>query len=109
MNPSEMLDLTNEEQYEREIFQTFLDNGDWEYARLGLGEDHVGLYLVDLDDSGVFLTQKHYVKDTFSAQDVIAEGLALNVFEKYDKDDIRYNINSCTHTNWETFLARVAR
>lgn len=109
MNTSNMLDLTNEEQYEREIFQTFADNGDWEYARLGLGEDHVGLYLVDLEDSGEFLAKKHYVKDTFSAHDVIMEGLALNVFEKYEKDDIRYNINSCTHTNWETFLARVSR
>jgi len=109
MNPSEMLDTHNDEQYEQEIFQTFDDNGDWEYTRLGLGEDHVGLYLVDLDDSGERFREKLYVKDTFSSHDVIMEGLAMNVFEKYEKDDIRYNINDTTHTNWETFLARVGR
>jgi hypothetical protein len=109
MNNSEMLDLTNEEQYEREIFQVFADNGDWEYTRLGMGEDHVGLYLVDLEDGGEFFTKKHYINDSFSAHDVIMEGLALNVFVKYEKDDIRYNIENDTSTNWETFLKRVIR
>ena len=104
-----MLDLSNEEQYENEIFQTFGDNGDWEYTRCGLGEDHIGLYLVDLEDSGEFLREKLYINDTFSAHDVIKEGLALNVFEKDEKDDIRYNINDETSTSWETFLKRIAR
>jgi hypothetical protein len=108
-NPSEMLDLGNHAQFKREVFQTFDDNGDWEYTRMGLGEDHIGLYLVDLEDTGALLREKLYVNDRFSAHDVILEGLALNVFEKYEKDDIRYNINECTNTNWETFLERVGR
>ncbi len=109
MKPSEMLDTHNDEQWEKEIFQTFDDNGDWEYTRLGMGEDHIGLYLVDLDDSGERYREKLYVKDTFSSHDVIMEGLAMNVFEKYEKDDIRYNIEDCTNTNWEKFLERVGR
>ncbi len=109
MNTSAMLDTHNDEQYEKEIFQTFDDNGDWEYTRLGMGEDHIGLYLVDLDDTGERFREKLYVNDRFSAHDVILEGLALNVFEKYEKDDIRYNINDETNVNWETFLERVGR
>ena len=91
---SEMLDLNNDEQYSNEIFQTFEDNGDWEYTRLGLGEDHIGLYLVDLDDTGDQFREKLYVDDTtFSASDVIAEGLYLGVFERDDSDVVRYNLN----------------
>ena len=102
------LDVSNEEQFENEIFQMFDDNGDWEYTRIGMGEDHIGLYLVDLEDSGENLREKIYVNDRFSAHDVIMEGLAMNVFEKYDKDDIRYNINGETETSWEKFLKRVS-
>jgi hypothetical protein len=109
MNTSEMLDTQNDEQWQNEIFQTFDDNGDWEYTRLGMGEDHIGLYLVDLDDSGERFREKLYINDSFSAHDVIMEGLSLNVFEKYEKDDIRYNINDETATSWDTFLKRVAR
>lgn len=102
-----MLDLENEVQYEREVFQIFMDNGDHEYLRLGMGEDHIGLYLVDLDDSGERFREKLYIKDTFSAHDVIMEGVALNVFEQYERDAIRYNMNG--EANWEKFLARVSR
>lgn len=109
MKPSEMLDTQNNEQWQNEIFQTFTDNGDWEYTRLGMGEDHIGLYLVDLDDTGERFRGKLYINDSFSAHDVIMEGLALNVFEKYDEDEIRYNINDETATSWDTFLKRVAR
>ena len=104
---SEPLNLADNNQYNQEIFQTFDDNGDWEYTRLGLGEDHIGLYLVDLDDTGDQFREKLYVNDTFSAGDVINEGLALGVFEKYDKDDIRFNIAG--EINFEKFLERVTR
>lgn len=108
MKTSEMLDLENDEQYQNEIFQTFDDNGGWGYTRLGLGEDRIGLYLVDLDDSGEQFREKLYVNDRFSAHDVIMEGLALNVFSE-SGDEIYYNIEDETSTSWATFLERVAR
>ena len=107
MNTYEQLDLNNDEQYRQEIFQTFDDNGDWEYTRLGLGEDHIGLYLVDLDDTGDQFREKLYVNDTFSASDVINEGLALGVFVKDDEGDIRYNMDEVD--NWALLLERVSR
>ena len=103
-----MLDLNNDEQYSNEIFQTFEDNGDWEYTRLGLGEDHIGLYLVDLDDTGEQFREKLYVDDTtFSASDVIAEGLYLGVFVKDEEGNIRYNMDGVG--KWDLLLARVSR
>ena len=104
---SEQLDLHNDEQYRQEIFQVLDDNGDWEYPRLGLGEDHIGLYLVDLDDTGEQFREKLYVNDTFSAGDVIKEGLTLGVFVKDDEGDIRYNMDGVD--NWDLLLARVSR
>ena len=104
---SEQLDLDNTKQYHEEIFRTFQDNGDWEYVRLGLGEDHIGLYLVDLDDTGERFREKLYVNDTFSAQDVINEGLALEVFIAWDHNDVRYNLDG--EGNWAKFLERVSR
>ena len=104
---SEQLDLNNAEQYENEVFQTFDDNGDWEYTRLGMGEDHIGLYLVDLDDTGERFREKLYVNDRFSAHDVIMEGLELGVFEKYEKDDIRFDMDG--QDNFAKFLERVTR
>ncbi len=84
-----MLDLKNHQQYEKEIFMTFDDDGDWEQTRLGFGEDASGrLYLVDLEDSNERFREKMYIKAVLSATDVIAEGLAHKVFVKDDEDDI---------------------
>ena len=82
------LDLFNEEQF-NEVFLTLEDNGDWEYTRLGFGEDHVGLYMVDLDDSGEQFRDKFYINEKFSVGDVLAEGVACGVFEKYEDGDLR--------------------
>jgi hypothetical protein len=108
MKTSEMLDLENEEQYSNEIFQTFDDNGHWGYTRLGFGQDHIGLYLVDLDDCGDQYREKLYVKETLSSHDVINKGIAMKVFEK-DEDEIWYDMNNETSTSWEKFLKKVAR
>lgn len=84
---SNLLDVYSD-QY-NEVFLTLEDNGDWEYTRLGFGEDHVGLYLVDLDDSGEQFRDKLYINELFSVQDVLAEGVDCGVFEKYEDGDLR--------------------
>lgn len=83
------LDLHNNDQYKKEIFLTLDDNGDWEYTRLGFREDHIGLYMVDLDDSGEALRAKYHVRPEFSVADILAEGVALGIFEKYEEGDSR--------------------
>lgn len=112
MTNTTYLDLTNEEQYTNEVFLTLSDNGDWEYTRVGFGEDHLGLYLVDLDDSGEGLRDKLHVDPRFTVQDVLAEGVALNIFEKYEEGDSRGTHGVRVDTDgwvldWDKFLDRV--
>lgn len=112
MTNNDVLDIHNDEQYENEVFMTLDDNGDWEYTRLGFGEDHVGLYVVDLDDSGERFREKLYVNDKFSVQDVLAEGVACGLFEKYEDGDLRgthgVKVDDDVQGNeWGTFLTRV--
>ena len=89
MNTVNQLDLYNEDQFTKEVFLSLEDNGDWEYTRLGFGEDHVGLYMVDLDDTGEQFRDKFYINEKFSVGDVLAEGVACGVFEKYEDGDLR--------------------
>ena len=110
MTTTNYLDLTNEEQYTNEVFLTLSDNGDWGYTRLGFGEDHHGLYLVDLDDTGESLRDKLHIDPRFTVQDVLAEGVALGLFEKYEEGDSRGthgvridNLNGA----WDGLLARI--
>jgi len=104
-----MLDITNEEQYENEIFMTMIDNGDDENPICGLGEDRTGLYLVDLVDTCEVLREKLYIKETISSHDLILKGIEMNVFVKTDDDEILYNIEDETFTSWETFLEHVVK
>lgn len=104
------LDLHNDDQYKKEIFLTLDDNGDWEYTRLGFGEDHIGLYMVDLDDTGEALRAKYHVRPEFSVADVLAEGVALGIFEKYEAGDPRgtHGVDiSNEHERWNDLMARV--
>lgn len=104
------LDLHNDDQWKKEIFLTLDDNGDWEYTRLGFGEDHHGLYLVDLDDTGESLRDKLHIDPRFTVDDVLAEGVALGLFEKYEEGDSRGthgvridNLNGA----WDGLLAHI--
>jgi hypothetical protein len=71
------LDITNKDQCE-EVFMTLTDDGDWEYVRAGFGEDHLGLYFVDLDDSG----------------EVFRNKLSRNIFvAAEERDQLCYNMD----------------
>ena len=104
------LDLHSDDQWKKEIFLTLDDNGDWEYTRIGFGEDHKGLYLVDLDDIGESLRDKLHIRPEFSVTDVLAEGVALGLFEKYEQGDSRGTHGVCLDNldgAWDDLLARV--
>lgn len=108
MTTVNQLDLYNEEQY-KEVFMTLDDNGDWEYTRLGFGEDHVGLYMVDLDDTGEQFRDKVYINDKLSVSDVLAEGVECGVFEKYAAGDLRGTHGVRVDADTEAFWTLVKR
>jgi hypothetical protein len=69
-----------------------MDNGDWEYTRLGIGEDVDGkVFLVDTDDHGYEEVVMNFCKEGLTIKDVLKIGVACKVFEKidwgYDEDD----------------------
>lgn len=102
------LNLANDTQYENEVFMTLEDNGDWEYTRLGFGEDHIGLYIVDLDDTGEDLREKIYVNPKWSVQDVLKEGVEFGVFEKYEDGTYAYRMDeNAPDVSFYDFLARI--
>ncbi len=98
------LDVSNEEQFENEILVTLDDNSDWEYTRLGFGEDHNGLYMVDLDDSGENLREKIYVNPGHSLMDIMYEGVARDIFEEYEDGSFAMNFNA-SEKDWLEFEA----
>jgi hypothetical protein len=113
-NDTTTLDITNESQYEQEIFMTLPDNGDHEYIRIGFGKDQDGLYMVDLDDTGDKLFEKIRVDNSLSIDDVLEVGADRGVFEKVRVDiegseandyDFAYNIQTEDPTAWDKFVA----
>jgi len=85
-----------------------MDNGDWEYNRLGIGEDVDGkVFLVDADDHGYEEVVMNFCKGRLTVRDVLKIGVACKVFEKidwgYDEDDThRVNVD-CEQDDWSRF------
>jgi hypothetical protein len=85
-----------------------MDNGDWEYTRLGIGEDVDGkVFLVDTDDHGEEEVVMNFCKEGLTIKDVLKIGVACNVFEKidwgYDEDD-QHRVNvDCEQDDWSRF------
>ena len=107
------LDINNEQQFNDEIVMKLVDNGDWEYTRVGFGEDSDGLYMVDLNDSGEILREKIRLDDRFSFYDVLEEGVAHGVFDKTGDAETcderwTYNMDNDGDGSWEKFLKVVA-
>ena len=94
------------------IEKVLMDNGDWEYNRLGVGVDSdKKLFLVDLDDSGEEWRVVNYVKDGLSMEEVLEEGVKCGVFEKidwgYDENDDYRVENDCSMDLWDEFSKKV--
>ena len=75
----------------RVVFMVLKDNDDWQYTRLGFGKDHVGLFIVDLEDMYIRMQprKKFYINEKYSVEDVLAIGVACGVLEKYEDGDPR--------------------
>jgi len=72
-----------------------MDNGDWEYDRLGIGECEGKVFIVDLDREEMEV-EMEFVKEGLSIKDVLKEGVDLGVIVEcmkgYDEDD-KYRVN----------------
>ena len=70
---------------------SLMDNGDWEYDRIGFGKDDKGLFMIDVDDSGESWRVVNRVKKGLSIEDVCKIGVKCGVFEEikngYGKND----------------------
>lgn len=63
---------------------SLMDNGDWEYDRVGFGKDEKGLFMVDVDDSGESWRLINRIKKGLSIEDVCEVGVKFGVYEKID-------------------------
>lgn len=76
-----------------------MDNGDWEYDRLGLGECEGKVFVVDLDSEEMEV-EMEFVKEGLSIKDVLREGVDLGVIVEWVKG---YDENDKYRVNWENW------
>lgn len=63
---------------------SLMDNGDWEYDRVGFGKDDKGLFMIDVNDSGESWRVINRIKKGLSIEDVCKIGVKYGMFEKID-------------------------
>ena len=105
------LDLNSEHDHDL-IKMSLMDNGDWEYDRLGIGKTDTGWFLVDLDDTGEDKRVMNMCKEGLNLSKILKIGEKYNVFEKidwgYDEHDThRVNCDLDQDWNWEGFYKEV--
>ena len=74
----------------RKLVISMMDDGDWEYDRLGIGKDEKGLFIVDLDDSGEEFRVVNRVKKDIDLDKLLKIGCECKVwrdYKGYDSDD----------------------
>jgi hypothetical protein len=94
----------------KKIVIDMMDNGDWEYDRIGVGVNRGKVFFVDLDDSGEDWREVEYCNKVKSIGRLLKIGVECKVFEKidwgYDKNDI-YRVNINGEGNWSEFRGLV--
>jgi len=76
-----------------------MDDSDWEYLRVGIGECEGRVFVVDLDDSGEEEREMKYVKEELSVEDVCKIGIEVGVL--VDSSEWGYDENDKVRVNWE--------
>ena len=90
----------------KKIVIEMMDNGDWEYDRIGIGVNKGKVFFVDLDDSGEDWREVEYCSKVYSIGRLLKIGVGCRVFEKIDwgyseNDKFRVNING--EGSWDKF------
>ena len=88
-----------------------MDNGDWEYDRMGIGKTGRSYFLVDLDDSGEDKRVINFCKEGLTTCNILIEGVKCNVLEKiehgYDEHDTHRVNEDATTEEWNEFYKKV--
>ena len=88
-----------------------MDNGDWEYDRMGIGKTGRSYFLVDLDDSGEDKRVMNFCKEGLTTCNILIEGVKCNVLEKiehgYDEHDTHRVNEDATTEEWNEFYKKV--
>ena len=90
-----------------------MDNGYWEYSRVGIGEDNKGVFIIDMEDNGMEWRGMNRVKEGLSVDDICKIGVECKVFEELSDDegygvDDKYRVREeCERDDWEMFNERV--
>ena len=101
----EWLNINSKKDMEK-VEISMMDNGDWEYDRVGIGMNKGKVFFVDLDDCNENLREVEYCDNVKSVERLLKIGVECKVFEKidwgYDENDMyRCNING--EEDWEKF------
>jgi hypothetical protein len=103
------LDIDSEEDMDL-VEIVMMDDGDWEYNRVGIGEYNNRIFLVDLDDSGEESREMKFVKEGMSIGEVLKIGVECGVwkeFDGYDEYDQYRVCMDCDPDAWDNFCSRV--
>ena len=88
-----------------------MDNGDWEYVRMGIGKTGRSYFLVDLDDSGEDKRVINFCKEGLTTKMILGYGVRCNVLEKiehgYDEHDTHRVNEDATTEEWNEFYKKV--
>jgi len=93
----EWLSLKDESDWSM-IEMDLMDNGDWEYNRIGIGMNKGKVFMIGTDDINESWREVEYCKNVKSIEELLKIGVECKVFEKigdgYDEDDeYRVNVN----------------
>ena len=103
------LNINSEKDMEK-IEISMMDNGDWEYDRIGVGMNKGKVFFIDLDDCGENWREIEYCNNVKSVEGLLKIGVECKVFEKIDNgygenDKFRVNING--EGDWSEFRGLV--
>lgn len=82
------------------------DDSEDELTRVGIGKDETGLFLVDLNETGLRYREKHYCKAGMTLKKVLALGVELNIFRKGGHHGYIYRTD-LEAGNYNSFFAEV--
>jgi len=96
----------NSESDRSKIEMDLMDNGDWEYNRIGIGMNKGKVFMIGTDDINESWREVEYCKNVKSIEELLKIGVECKVFEKiedgYDEDD-EYRVNVNGEEDYEKF------
>jgi len=99
------LNINSEKDMEK-VEISMMDNGDWEYYRVGIGMNKGKVFFVDLDDCNENWREVEYCDKVKSVGRLLKIGVECKVFEKidwgYDENDM-YRCNMNGEEDWVKF------